>query len=1049
VGAKVRVLPGARIAAALIGLLIAGALSLPAGASASQVYVSGSGATGNAISPFSVASNGSLTPITCSGSNCTTGTAPIGVAMSPNGQYLYTSAFTSNKVSAFSVAANGSLTPVTCSGTNCNTGTGPYGIAVTPSGQYAYTANNTANTVSPFSVGSNGSLTPITCSGSNCTTGINPEGIAVSPNGQYLYTANRGSSTGAISVFSIGSNGSLTPVTCGTGCNWGTVGAFSLAISPNGQYLYSTIRNATSKVAAFSINSNGTLSAVTCSGSNCNVGASAGGVAVSPNNQFAYASSFTANNVSPYSIGGTGSLTPITCSGSNCNTAAGPDFQSVVVSPDQAPTAAFSATAARPGQASSFNASASTASSGQTVTRYDWNYGDGQTASNAGATPSHAYSAEGNYTATVTVTDDAGCSTSQTFTGQTVSCNGSSAATISHTVSVDGTPPNTVIDSAGHGTSANTTPSFSFHSTESGSTFQCSVDTGSASWGACSGPGASHTPSALADGSYSFRVRATDAQGNVDPSPATETFTVDTTPPNTLIDSAAQGTSANTTPSFSFHSTESGSTFECSIDTGTPAYGPCSGPWGSHTPSALADGSYSFRVRATDAQGNTDSSAATETFTVDTTAPDTSIDSGPTGATNDASPTFVYSGTPQADVDHFECQLDSGSWATCPNSGKSYSSLADGSHTFSARAVDAIGNTDASPATRSFTVDTAPPAISVTGGPTGATSNQRPTFTFDAEPGSTVQCSLDQGTPSWHPCSSSSSDQPAANLSDGSYTFQVQATDSAANQATDTRSFSVDAAPPDTLIDSAAHGSTTDTTPTFDFHSTESGSTFECSIDTGTPAYGPCSGPGASHTSAALTDGTYSFRVRSIDAQGNTDPSAASEAFTVDTVVPDLRCPDVHISLDPYTPTEVGTAATLSGDLGRTVPGIRARVRIAEPSQLQIVATLGWTRKGKLNTVDLGAQTLANAGTRTLRLGLPGSLADDLPRGTPVTLKLTVAALPNSSPGCKDPAVQHLGLRTQVIRVLAGTARLRILRPGRPQLRAHLNGPAGRPRGLP
>jgi len=337
----------------------------------------------------------------------------------------------------------------------------------------------------------------------------------------------------------------------------------------------------------------------------------------------------------------------------------------------------------------------------------------------------------------------------------------------------------------------------------------------------------------------------------------------------------------------------------------------------------------------------------------------------------------------------------------------------------------------------------------VTGGPTGATSNQRPTFTFDAEPGSTVQCSLDQGTPSWHPCSSSSSDQPAANLSDGSYTFQVQATDSAANQATDTRSFSVDAAPPDTLIDSAAHGSTTDTTPTFDFHSTESGSTFECSIDTGTPAYGPCSGPGASHTSAALTDGTYSFRVRSIDAQGNTDPSAASEAFTVDTVVPDLRCPDVHISLDPYTPTEVGTAATLSGDLGRTVPGIRARVRIAEPSQLQIVATLGWTRKGKLNTVDLGAQTLANAGTRTLRLGLPGSLADDLPRGTPVTLKLTVAALPNSSPGCKDPAVQHLGLRTQVIRVLAGTARLRILRPGRPQLRAHLNGPAGRPRGLP
>jgi hypothetical protein len=131
------------------------------------------------------------------------------------------------------------------------------------------------------------------------------------------------------------------------------------------------------------------------------------------------------------------------------------------------------------------------------------------------------------------------------------------------------------------------------------------------------------------------------------------------------------------------------------------------------------------------------------------------------------------------------------------------------------------------------------------------------------------------------------------------------------------------------------------------------------------------------------------------------------------------------------------------------VPGIRARVRIAEPSKLQIAATLGWTRKGNANTVDLGARTLANAGTRTLRLSLPGSLANDLPRGTPVTLKLTVTALPDSALGCTDPVVQHLGLRTQVIRVLAGSARLRILRPGRPQLRAHLNGSTGRPAQLP
>ena len=994
---------------------------------------------------------------------------------------------------------------------------------MTPNGQYLYTANNNSNSVSAFSIGSNGSLTPITCSGSNCTTGTNPEGIAVSPNGQYLYTANRGSSSGAISVFSIGSNGSLTPVTCGSGCNWGTVGAFSLAISPNGQYLYSTIRNATSKVATFSINSNGTLSAVTCSGSNCNVGASAGGVAVSPNNQFAYASSFTANNVSPYSIGGSGALTPITCSGTNCNTAAGPDFQSVVVSPDQAPTAAFSATAARPGQPSSFNASASTASSGQTVARYDWNYGDGQTASNAGATPTHTYSAEGNYTATVTVTDDAGCSTSQTFTGQTVSCNGSSAATISHTVSVDGTPPNTahrlrrprherqhdaelqlplhrvrldlpVLDRhrkrqlgrllgtwgdphvlrarrrhlhlprPRHRRPGQRRPEPGdgdlhrrYHPAEHADRLRrprhdLGLDPDLrlplhrvrldlpvldrhrkrqlgrllGTWGESHAlstggrelqlpcprhrrpgqrrpePGDRGLHRRHHAAEHADRLRRPRHDLGLDPDlrlPLTPTFDSPTEPP------AATPLSARSTPERPLGRLLGTGAITLRLRVlgrHRHARGACSGP-APATPRAAGDGTYSFRVRATDAQGNVDPSPATETFTVDTAAPDTSVDSGPSGPTNDASPTFGYSGTPQADVDHFECQLDSSSWATCPNAGKSYSSLADGPHTFSVRAVDAVGNTDATPATRSFTVDTAPPTISVTGGPAGATSNQRPTFTFDAEPGSTVQCSLDQGTPSWRPCSSSSSDQPAANLSDGSYTFRVQATDSAGNQAIDTRSFSVDAAAPDTLIDSAAHGTTADPTPTFDFHSTEAGSTFECSIDTGTPAYGPCSGPGASHTPAALGDGTYSFRVRSTDAQGNTDPSAASETFTVDTVVPDLRCPAVHMSLDNYTPTEVGTAATLSGDLGRTVPGIRARVRIAEPSQLQIAATLGWTRKGKLNTVDLGAHTLANAGTRTLRLALPGSLADDLPRGTPVTLKLTVAAPPRLLPWLQGP----------------------------------------------
>ena len=94
--------------------------------------------------------------------------------------------------------------------------------------------------------------------------------------------------------------------------------------------------------------------------------------------------------------------------------------------------------------------------------------------------------------------------------------------------------------------------------------------------------------------------------------------------------------------------------------------------------------------------------------------------------------------------------------------------------------------------------------------------------------------------------------------------------------------FTVDTAPPDTTIDSGPSATTTDAQPTFTFHSSEPGAAFECSIDTGTPAFAPCSGPGAHRPEAALAPGGYTFRVRAIDSAGNTDPTPAQLAFTVD-----------------------------------------------------------------------------------------------------------------------------------------------------------------------
>ena len=96
---------------------------------------------------------------------------------------------------------------------------------------------------------------------------------------------------------------------------------------------------------------------------------------------------------------------------------------------------------------------------------------------------------------------------------------------------------------------------------------------------------------------------------------------------------------------------------------------------------------------------------------VDSIPPETSIDSGPLGTVNDSSATFVFTSTEPDSV--FECALDGASFSSC-TSPQNYTGLSDGPHTFQVRAADAAGNTDPTPAERSWTVDTTAPVPSCT-----------------------------------------------------------------------------------------------------------------------------------------------------------------------------------------------------------------------------------------------------------------------------------------------------------------------------------------------
>ena len=240
----------------------------------------------------------------------------------------------------------------------------------------------------------------------------------------------------------------------------------------------------------------------------------------------------------------------------------------------------------------------------------------------------------------------------------------------------------------------------------------------------------------------------------------------DTDAPETTLTGWPGGT--DDTATFSFSADEAG-TFTCSLNGSS---GPCSSP---HSYTGLADADYSFTVVATDPSGNVDPSPAGHTFTVETRAPETTITSGPSGAI--ASTTAAFSFAADEAVDHFECSLGGAPFASCP-SPQTYSDLADGTYEFGVRAVDRALNPDATPAVRTFTVDTRAPQTTITDGPSGTITSSSATFSFVAdEPGATFECSF-RGA-AFTACSSP---MTYTALADGTYEFEVRAVDAALNR---------------------------------------------------------------------------------------------------------------------------------------------------------------------------------------------------------------------------------------------------------------------------
>ncbi len=173
----------------------------------------------------------------------------------------------------------------------------------------------------------------------------------------------------------------------------------------------------------------------------------------------------------------------------------------------------------------------------------------------------------------------------------------------------DGAPPEGSITQRPPAKTNNTTSAtFAFTSNEpGGDTFQCSHN--GEPFAACTSPHVVMGP--FAPGNHTFSVIATDAGATPDASPAVANWIVDVTRPNTTITARPPANTRSRSATFRFTSSEAGSTFQCRHMSGP--WVACSSP---RTYTGLGVGMHTFRVRAIDAAGNMDSSAAVDTWRV-------------------------------------------------------------------------------------------------------------------------------------------------------------------------------------------------------------------------------------------------------------------------------------------------------------------------------------------------------------------------------------------------------------------------------------------------
>lgn len=377
-------------------------------------------------------------------------------------------------------------------------------------------------------------------------------------------------------------------------------------------------------------------------------------------------------------------------------------------------------------------------------------------------------------------------------------------------------------------------------------------------------PCASPMVFSVSDWTHRFEVRAYNALGIPDPTPAVFEFTVDSQAPPLAL-TAKPAFSTGNDLSFWFSSSEGSLGFQCALSVGAdePSFAPCTPPFVAQD---VPEGPVTFTVRLTDLAGNT--TTRTTTTTVDTVAPTLTLTESPAARSADATPTFAFQVQGASVV---ECRIDYSPYAPC--SSPWTLALGSGNHLHEIRARDAAGNTTT--VSTSFVIDLWAPVITFTAAPAANTAVTSTTFAFTVQDSDlqTVECSYDAAP--YAPCTSPVT---ISSLTLGNHSFSVRATDGLGNTGLRTHFFHADPRPINITFLSGPLGDTADNSPFFTWSQTFATSRM-CRYDAN-PMVSDC----GSVLGTTLPDGPHTFYVRIWNDRG--ESLVATRSFTVDTVAP-------------------------------------------------------------------------------------------------------------------------------------------------------------------